>query len=151
MIFTIWLDTRPKMETHDPNFYPTILGGVSRGFLVSVLGLGRSKCHFLALENGQFWQKFWFSAILSVWTKFIKPYWSFLLTQLRAGLGLYLESSSNIAPVSPTLILWLIKSCVKHLTVEKANILALLSQELCRLNMYNHLALHHCGSLRHLD
>ena len=32
MIFKNWLDTRPKMETHDPNVYPTILGGVSRGF-----------------------------------------------------------------------------------------------------------------------
>ena len=32
MIFKIWLDTCPKMDTHDPNVYPTILGGVSRGF-----------------------------------------------------------------------------------------------------------------------
>ena len=31
-IFKNWLDTRPKMETHEPNVYPTILGGVSRGF-----------------------------------------------------------------------------------------------------------------------
>ena len=23
-IFKNWLDTRPKMETHEPNFYPTI-------------------------------------------------------------------------------------------------------------------------------
>ena len=30
--FKNWLDTRPKMETHEPNVYPTILGGVSRGF-----------------------------------------------------------------------------------------------------------------------
>ena len=29
-IFKNWLDTRPKMETHEPNVYPTILGGVSR-------------------------------------------------------------------------------------------------------------------------
>ena len=28
IIFKNWLDTRPKMETHDPNVYPTILGGV---------------------------------------------------------------------------------------------------------------------------
>ena len=27
-----WLYTRPKMETHYSNVYPTILGGVSRGF-----------------------------------------------------------------------------------------------------------------------
>ena len=32
MIFKNWLDTPPKMETHDPAVYPTILGGVSRGF-----------------------------------------------------------------------------------------------------------------------
>ena len=31
-IFKIWLDTRSKMEMHDPNVYPTILGGVSQGF-----------------------------------------------------------------------------------------------------------------------
>ena len=31
-IVKIWLDTRLKMEMHDPNVYPTILGGVSRGF-----------------------------------------------------------------------------------------------------------------------
>ena len=32
MIFKNWLDTRIKMETHEPNVYPTILGGVSQGF-----------------------------------------------------------------------------------------------------------------------
>ena len=32
VIFKIWLDTRLKMEMHDPDVYPTILGGVSRGF-----------------------------------------------------------------------------------------------------------------------
>ena len=26
LIFKNWLDTRPKMETHDPNVYPTIMG-----------------------------------------------------------------------------------------------------------------------------
>ena len=31
-IFQNMLDTRPKMETHEPSVYPTILGGVSRGF-----------------------------------------------------------------------------------------------------------------------
>ena len=31
------------------------------GFLGSVRGSGRSKCHFLALENGHFWQKCPFS------------------------------------------------------------------------------------------
>ena len=39
-IFKIWLDTRPKMEMHDPNVYPTILGGVSRGFWSPFLDLG---------------------------------------------------------------------------------------------------------------
>ena len=34
------LDTRQKMETHDPNVYPTILGGVSRGFWSPFLDLG---------------------------------------------------------------------------------------------------------------
>ena len=31
-IFKNWLDTRLKMETHEPRVYPTILGGVLRGF-----------------------------------------------------------------------------------------------------------------------
>ena len=39
-IFKIWLDTRPKMEMHDPNVYPTILGGVSRGFWSPFLAVG---------------------------------------------------------------------------------------------------------------
>ena len=38
-IFKNWLDTRPKMETHEPNVYPTILGGVSRGFWSPFLDL----------------------------------------------------------------------------------------------------------------
>ena len=47
-IFKNWLDTRPKMETHEPNVYPTILGGVSRTrFLEFLLRFGRSKYHFL--------------------------------------------------------------------------------------------------------
>ena len=32
VIFKNGLGTRPKMETNEPNVYPTILGGVSRGF-----------------------------------------------------------------------------------------------------------------------
>ena len=55
-IFKIWLDTRPKMEMHDPNVCPTILGGVSRGFWNPVWRFGRSKCHFLALKIRHFWQ-----------------------------------------------------------------------------------------------
>ena len=40
-IFKNWLDTRPKMETHEPKVYPTILRGVLRGFdgEVSFMGL----------------------------------------------------------------------------------------------------------------
>ena len=53
-LLKIWLDTRPKMETHEPSVYPTILGGVFARFFVSVLRFGR---HFLALENGNFRQK----------------------------------------------------------------------------------------------
>ena len=46
MIFTNWLDTRPKMGTHDPNFYPTILGGVSRGFWTPFLDRGAQSAIF---------------------------------------------------------------------------------------------------------
>ena len=46
MIFKIWLDTRPKMETHDPNVYPTILGGVSRGFWTPFLDQGARSAIF---------------------------------------------------------------------------------------------------------
>ena len=31
-IFQNWLDALPKMETHEPNVYPTIFGGISQGF-----------------------------------------------------------------------------------------------------------------------
>ena len=31
-IFKTWLDTRPKMETNEPNAYPTIWEGVLQGF-----------------------------------------------------------------------------------------------------------------------
>ena len=54
MIFKNWLDTRPKMETHDPNAYPTILGGVSRGFWTPFLDWGARSAVFLARENGTF-------------------------------------------------------------------------------------------------
>ena len=51
--FKNWLDTRPKMQTHEPNVYPTILGGVSPGFWSPLLDLGAQGAIFLALENGQ--------------------------------------------------------------------------------------------------
>ena len=52
-IFKNWLDTRPKIETHEPNVYSTILGGVLRArFLEFLLRFGRSKYHFL---TGTFW------------------------------------------------------------------------------------------------
>ena len=54
MIFKIWLDTRPKMETHDPNVYPTILGGVSRGFRTPFLDRGARSAIFWHLKTGTF-------------------------------------------------------------------------------------------------
>ena len=48
-IFQNWLDTRPKMETHDPNVYPTILGGVSRGFWTPFLDQGARSAIILHL------------------------------------------------------------------------------------------------------
>ena len=56
MIFKNWLDTRPKMETHDPNAYPTILGSVLQGFWTPFLDWGAQS--FLARENGHFWRFF---------------------------------------------------------------------------------------------
>ena len=54
MIFKNWLDTRPKMETHDPNVYPTILGGVSRGFWTPFLNRGAQSAIFGHLKTGTF-------------------------------------------------------------------------------------------------
>ena len=48
-IFKNWLDTRPKMETHEPNVFPTILGGVSRGFWCLFLDLSAQSAIFDAL------------------------------------------------------------------------------------------------------
>ena len=53
-IFKNWLDTRLKMETHDPNVYPTILGGVSRGFWSPFLDLGARSAIFWHLKTGTF-------------------------------------------------------------------------------------------------
>ena len=53
-IFKIWLDTRPKMEMHDPNVYPTILGGVSQGFWSPFLHLGVQSATFWHLKTGTF-------------------------------------------------------------------------------------------------
>ena len=53
-IFQIWLDTRPKMEMHDPNVYPTILGGVSRGFWSPFEGVGARSAIFWHLKTGTF-------------------------------------------------------------------------------------------------
>ena len=49
-----WLNTRPKMETHEPNVYPTILGGVSRGFWCLFLDLGARSAIFWRLKTGTF-------------------------------------------------------------------------------------------------
>ena len=53
-IFKNWLDTRPKMETHEPNVYPTIWGGVSRGFWTLFLDLGAQSAIFLHVKMGTF-------------------------------------------------------------------------------------------------
>ena len=45
-IFKNWLDTRPKMETHEPKPYPTILGGVSRGFWSLFKDWGEHQANF---------------------------------------------------------------------------------------------------------
>ena len=50
-IFKNWLDTRPKMETHEPNVYPTILGGVSRGFWSPFEDLGTQSAIFWYLTT----------------------------------------------------------------------------------------------------
>ena len=53
-IFQNWPDTRQKMEMHDPNVYPTILGGVSRGFWSLFLDLGTRSAIFWHLKTGTF-------------------------------------------------------------------------------------------------
>ena len=52
--FKNWLDTRPKMETHEPNVYPTILGGVSRGFWSPFEDSGARSAIFWHLKTGTF-------------------------------------------------------------------------------------------------
>ena len=54
MIFKNWLDTRLKMETHDPNVYSTILGGVSQGFWSLLLDWGARRAVFWHLKTGTF-------------------------------------------------------------------------------------------------
>ena len=53
-IFKNWLDTRPKMETHELRVYPTILGGVSRGFWNPFEDLRAQSAIFLHLKTGTF-------------------------------------------------------------------------------------------------
>ena len=52
--FKNWLDTRPKMETHEPNVYPPILGGVSQGFWSPFEDLGARSAIFWHLKTGTF-------------------------------------------------------------------------------------------------
>ena len=54
VIFKNWLDTRLKMETHEPRVYPTILGGVSRGFWSLFEDLGAQSAIFWHLKTGTF-------------------------------------------------------------------------------------------------
>ena len=53
-IFKNWIDTRLKMETHEPNLYSTILGGVSRGFWTLFLDWGARNVFFWHLKTGTF-------------------------------------------------------------------------------------------------
>ena len=53
-IFKNWLGTRPKMETNEPNVYPTILGGVSRGFWSPFEDLGARSAIFWHFKTGTF-------------------------------------------------------------------------------------------------
>ena len=53
-VFKNWPDTRPKMETHDPNVYSTILVGVSRGLWTPFLDLGARSAIFWHLKMGTF-------------------------------------------------------------------------------------------------
>ena len=48
------LDTRPKMETHEPSVYPTILWGVSRGFWNPFLDQGAQSAIFWHFKTGTF-------------------------------------------------------------------------------------------------
>ena len=54
LIFRNWLDTCHKKETHEPKLYPTILGGVSRGFWTPFLDLGAQSAIFWHLKMGTF-------------------------------------------------------------------------------------------------
>ena len=51
-----WLGTRPKMETNEPNVYPTFLGGrgVSWGFWGPFEALGARSAIFWHLKMGTF-------------------------------------------------------------------------------------------------
>ena len=53
-IFKNWLDIRLKMETHEPKPYPTILGGVSRGFWSPFEDLGAQSAIFWDSKTGTF-------------------------------------------------------------------------------------------------
>ena len=53
-IFKNWLDICPKMETHELRVYPTILGGVSRGFWSPLLDFGAQSAIFWHLKTGTF-------------------------------------------------------------------------------------------------
>ena len=52
--FKNWLDTRLKMETHEPRVYPTLLEGVSRGFWSLFEDLGARSAIFWHLKMGAF-------------------------------------------------------------------------------------------------
>ena len=56
LIFKNWLDTCHKKETYEPKLYPTILGGVSRGFWSLFLDWGTRRAVFWHLKTGSFAQ-----------------------------------------------------------------------------------------------
>ena len=54
MIFKNWPDARLKLETHELKGYPTILGGVSRGFWTPFLDWGARSAVYLHLKTSTF-------------------------------------------------------------------------------------------------
>ena len=98
LIFKNWLDTRPKMETHDPNVYPTILGGVSRGFWTPFLNRGARSAIFWHLKTGTFAGRI-FTSRIAVWI--LLP--AKRLFEVLSSIGFVLQkwSKDNIGKFDP--------------------------------------------------
>ena len=116
-IFKNWLGTRPKMETNEPNVYPTILEGVSLGFWSPFEDLGARSAIFLALENGHFCQKyqanFWKLQILAPLGALF-PLWWTQTQKLMAGYRLWVYNSEiwflGSPNLSAPLVFWALKN-----------------------------------------